>query len=114
MIVHPRKGVDEKQMPGKLDAKGTGAITDAADNCFTVWRNKKKEEVLEKQRKNNPITDKEAEFLSMSDSLWLCDKQRNGLWEGVIGLWYDRNTFQYLEWEGKKPTRYVTYSCLNV
>ena len=39
IIVHPRKGADELQPPGKLDNKGTGAISDLADNCFTVWRN---------------------------------------------------------------------------
>lgn len=42
LIVHPRKGIDETKIPGKLDMKGSGAISDLADNCFTVWRNKTK------------------------------------------------------------------------
>lgn len=46
IVVHPRKGADELRPPGKLDNKGTGAISDLADNCFTVCRNKYKEELL--------------------------------------------------------------------
>jgi twinkle protein len=112
MIVHPRKGADESAMPTKLDAKGSGSITDAADNCFSVWRNKAKEGVIQKKNQNQPISDKESAMLEMPDSLWRCDKQRNGLWEGVMGLWYDKNTFQYLDWENKQSKRYVQYSCI--
>ena len=42
LIAHPRKGRDEESMPGKLDIKGTGAVSDLADNCFSVWRDKRK------------------------------------------------------------------------
>lgn len=42
LVVHPRKGADESKLPGKLDIKGSGSISDLADNCFTIWRNKKK------------------------------------------------------------------------
>lgn len=113
MIVHPRKGVDEKSMPGKLDAKGSGSITDAADNCFTIWRNKEKEEIFEYYNKGFSLTERQQRILDMPDSVFRCDKQRNGSWEGQIGLWYDKNTFQYLEGKGKKPVRYVNYSCMN-
>ena len=37
LVAHPRKGMDEKRMPGKQDVSGSGVITDAADNVFTVW-----------------------------------------------------------------------------
>jgi len=50
LVVHPRKGVDELKMPGKLDMKGSGSITDLADNCFTVWRNKHKEDQISRVR----------------------------------------------------------------
>jgi len=110
MVVHPRKGVDEKMLPGKLDAKGTGAITDAADNCFTVWRNKEKEILLDKQSKGSILTDKELEKTHLPDGFWKCDKQRNGMWEGIYGIWYDPGSFQYLEYEDKKPIRYVEHA----
>jgi twinkle protein len=43
LVMHSRKKEDEFAPPGKFDAKGTGTITDLADNVMTVWRNKKKE-----------------------------------------------------------------------
>lgn len=113
LVVHPRKGSDETMMPGKLDTKGSGCITDLADNCFTVWRNKAKEAVQNKVAKNEPITDKESEKLAMPDCLWCCDKQRDGDWEGKLAFWYDPQSFQYLSYEDQKPQRIVTHSCLN-
>lgn len=113
LVVHPRKGADESERPGKLDTKGSGAITDLADNCFSVWRNKAKEKVLGKLQKNEPLNDKEQEKLLMPDCLWWCDKQRNGDWEGHLSFWYDNNSFQYLSFDGQKPQRIVNFSCLN-
>lgn len=113
LVVHPRKGADETEMPGKLDTKGSGAITDLADNCFSIWRNKAKERVKAKVEKNEPLTDKEQEKLLMPDCLWRCDKQRDGDWEGNISFWYEPNSFQYLSYENQKPQRIVPYSCLN-
>lgn len=114
LVVHPRKGADETNMPGKLDTKGSGCITDLADNCFTVWRNKAKESVVNKVNKNEQITDKEQEKLLMPDCLWCCDKQRDGDWEGRLSFWYDSASFQYLSYETQKPQRIVTHSCLNL
>jgi twinkle protein len=110
LIVHPRKGADEHGSPGKMDVKGSGAITDAADNVFSLWRNKKKEELKEKSSRGDILSEKEQEFLNLPDALWRCDKQRNGFWEGKFGLWYDDKSFQYLEREKDKPKRYVQYA----
>ena len=79
VIVHPRKGVDETAIPGKFDIKGTGSISDLADNCFSVWRNKQKNNVRD------------------PDCVWTCNKQRNGEWEGKFALWFDADSFQYHE-----------------
>src|SRR3990167_10876647 len=78
LIVHPRKGSDEDHIPGKLDYKGTGAISDMADNCFTVWRNKKKEDLIRQQLSGRALTPDQIEKLNGSDCVWCCDKQRNG------------------------------------
>lgn len=112
LVVHPRKGSDETGMPGKLDTKGSGCITDLADNCFTVWRNKPKERALGKLEKGEALTDKEQEKINMPDCLWCCDKQRDGDWEGNLSFWYDAPSFQYLSYESQKPQRIVQYSCL--
>jgi len=36
LIAHPRKSQDESHLPNKMDIKGSGAITDLADNVFSV------------------------------------------------------------------------------
>lgn len=110
LVAHPRKGADEDSWPGKMDVKGSGAITDAADNCFSVWRNKKKEGLKQKVVNGEFLDNKEMELLKKPDAIWRCDKQRNGDWEGINGLWYDRNSLQYLERESDKPKRYVQYA----
>ena len=91
LVCHSRKGRDETEAPGKLDVRGAGAITDMADNCFSVWRNKAKE-------RGDCAAD-------AADAAINCDKQRNGDWEGVISLWFDRNSMQYREEINGRPYR---------
>ena len=67
IVVHPRKSNDETQMPSKLDCKGTGAITDLADNCFTVWRNKAKEEIT--QMKSNGVRSIQNNLQSLKSAI---------------------------------------------
>lgn len=114
IIVHPRKGADELQPPGKLDNKGTGAISDLADNCFTVWRNKYKEILKQKQAVGETLDKKEAKKLNESDCLWCCDKQRNGEWEGRFGFWFHGGSLQYLSGPDQKPLRVVEYSSYTI
>jgi twinkle protein len=87
IVHHIRKPSDESHKPNKYDFKGTGAITDQVDNVVTVWRNKPKEA----RREDGRDYDR-----SEPDVLLICDKQRNGEWEGRIGLWYDFNSQQFL------------------
>lgn len=83
LVMHSRKMADENSPPGKFDAKGSGTMTDLADNVVTVWRNKKKE--------GNP-----EKFADEADALLICDKQRNGEWEGRVKLWFDKDSMQFL------------------
>lgn len=110
VVVHPRKGADESQPPGKLDNKGSGAISDLADNCFSVWRNKEKERLTQKQASGIILTEKEQEKIQNADCLWGCDKQRNGDWEGRFAFWFHNASLQYLTNAEQKPIRYVDYS----
>jgi twinkle protein len=82
LIAHARKGESEEKAPGKLDIKGTGAISDLADNVFTVWRNKKKE--LEKE------PDPKDE-----DARLYCHKQRATGYEGALRLWFDKDALHF-------------------
>ena len=87
LVHHIRKPSDESHKPNKYDYKGTGAITDQVDNVISVWRNKPKEK---KREEGKQIDANEP------DALLICDKQRNGDWEGSIGLWYDKASQQFL------------------
>lgn len=94
LVHHIRKPSDESHKPSKYDYKGTGAITDQVDNVISVWRNKAKEK---KRDEGKPVDDKEP------DALLICDKQRNGEWEGSIGLWFDKPSMQYVGNPGDEP-----------
>lgn len=95
IVCHARKGSSEDDTPGKMDFKGTGAITDMVDNVFTVWRNKAKERAKVDMKAKN-----RGESLKAPDCLIMCEKQRNGEWEGRVGLWFDPASLQYIENEG--------------
>ncbi|GAB2471950.1 DnaB-like helicase C-terminal domain-containing protein [Comamonas humi] len=94
LVHHIKKPASEDQKPGKYDFKGTGAITDQVDNVIAVWRNKPKER---KQAEGKLVEADEP------DCLLICDKQRNGEWEGTIGLWFDKASQQYLPGPGMAP-----------
>lgn len=95
LVTHSKKKEDEKGKINKFDVKGTSAITDLADNVVNWMRNKRKEAVAkgtEKPGKNETLQG----ILDQPDAFVSVEKQRNGDWEGVFGLWYCRNSFQFL------------------
>jgi twinkle protein len=97
LIHHVRKGENEERVPTKFDAKGSGGITDQVCNVIAVWRNKKKE------RENQQALEMGAALSEESpDFLLICDKQRNGMWEGMWALWGDRQTWHFRETQ-KEP-----------
>lgn len=91
LVAHSRKQQNELSAPGKMDVKGSGSITDQVDNVLTVWRNKAKERSVEMG-----LLDKSNE----PDAFVICDKQRNGEWEGRIALWFDPRGQRYTQADG--------------
>ena len=87
LVHHIRKADDENSLPGKFDMKGSGSISDQADNVMIVWRNK---------RKQFDIQAGGMEDDEKPDAMLVCDKQRNGEWEGRIALWFDPESQQFL------------------
>lgn len=87
LVHHVRKSGDEKSQPSKFDAKGSGSITDQVDNVIAVWRNKDKEA----KRANGEADESQPDFVL------ICDKQRNGGWEGRVGLWGDLSCWHFRE-----------------
>jgi len=112
LVAHSRKGENEGKLPGKLDVKGSGSISDLAHNCFTVWRNKAKEEKIRKLKSLTNLSEEEAfaEFDKLQqepDALLICDKQREGDWEGKIPLYFNVESYQYTDNWTSDPFDYV-------
>lgn len=105
LVCHPRKVDDENKAPGKMDVKGTGAITDMADSVLSIWRNKPKHDAIEKA--NASGREPAAEVVNAPDAVLSCFKQRNGEDEPKIALWFDRASHQFLEGPTLRPRRYV-------
>ena len=95
IVAHSRKGADEKNPPGKMDVKGTGALTDLADNVITVWRNKGKED--RRAQAESESRSFEQEDTEKPDASLIVSKQRHGEWEGEVWLWFEPESGQYLE-----------------
>jgi twinkle protein len=94
LIAHSKKLKDEFTAPGKYDIKGSGSISDLADNVFTVWRNKAKEKAVANDERTH---DHE------SDCLLIVDKHRHGEWEGAVKLWYHAGAQSYTDHDAQHP-----------
>jgi twinkle protein len=87
-LVHHIKKLDsETDVPNKMDIKGAGEITDQVDNVLIVWRNKKKERDAQAGKK---VAAEEC------DAFLICDKQRNGEWEGRFALYWEPASQQFV------------------
>lgn len=88
LVVHLKKGDGDERMPTRMDISGTAAISDLVDNVILVWRNKKKERDAAGGKAVHEID---------PDAVLICDKQRNGEWEGRVKLWYDKDTLRFFD-----------------
>lgn len=116
LVAHPRKPRDESEIPGKYDIRGGGAISDLADNCFAVWRNKKKESIAREQARGAFLSQEENDVLAQPDAYLRCDKNRHGRGkykEGLFAFWFHERANQYLDKSGLRPKPYIEYSCVD-
>lgn len=79
LVAHLKKGEGDERQPTRMDISGSGAIADLVDNVVLVWRNKRKERDRDSGKEVDPGT---------ADTLLICDKSRNGEWEGRTKLWF--------------------------
>jgi len=108
LVHHLNKSQDETTARNKSAIKGTGALTDMADNVVIWWRNRPKE----KQIEDHKIAGEEVpdEILKKPDAIAIVEKQRNG--EGSppkVMLWFDSATHQFVEYKNAKPKSYVRH-----
>ena len=88
LVHHIRKGGESNRIAEKKDIKGSGVITDLADNVVLIARNR----IKERETEQNRIADN-----TQPDTFLITAKQRNGDWEGTLGLWFDRKSQQFTE-----------------
>ncbi|WP_210496317.1 toprim domain-containing protein [Pantoea ananatis] len=108
LVTHARK-TDETVPTGKMDVKGTGALTDMPDNVMSVWRNIPREMAQRKLDRQGPqgLDEKEKRALDMPPSIIRLLKQREGEgWIGDIGTTFDPRSHQFLE-NGKQAFNYL-------
>lgn len=93
LVAHGRKPFNESQRMSKYDIRGSGHISDKADNVIIVNRNKKKEHEL----KRTDLTEEEhIKYSNQPDAVLTVDKQRHGSGEeGDQLLWYNKESTSY-------------------
>ena len=88
LVAHLKKGEGDERMPTRMDISGSGAIADLVDNVVLVWRNKKKERERDGGKEVNG---------EQADALIICDKSRNGEWEGRVKLWFEPDSQRFYD-----------------
>jgi twinkle protein len=97
LVAHARKGEKGQGAPETEDVKGAMEIGANAFNIIAVWRNRKVEDDIKAAK-----TDEERAELEQKPGVLLnVAKQRNGDFEGKIGLWFDQQTYRYASSEDR-------------
>ncbi|TPW26015.1 AAA family ATPase [Pararhizobium mangrovi] len=88
LVAHARKGEKGGGAPSLEDVKGASEIGSNAFNILTIWRDRQREEDIRKGGEGADESDKPGVIVNVA-------KQRNGDFEGKVGLWFDQDTYQY-------------------
>jgi twinkle protein len=92
LVAHGRKPFDERVRMTKYEIRGTGHISDKADNVIIMSRNIERERAL----KNNPTEDQIERYKNQPDAWLTVDKQRHGTGElGDLWLFYNTDSTSY-------------------
>lgn len=102
ILVHHLKKSDDYQPRTISAVKGSGGITDMANNVVIWWRNRKKE--------RGDASHNSDEAGNQPDAMMIVEKQRESGKTPKVALWFDANTGQFLPHKEAKPKRYVTWS----
>ena len=94
IVGHIRKPDDDKRL-SRYDWRGTGACSDMVHNVFIVQSNSKKRKANEQG--------KGYEFDKEPDHYVRVDKQRNGEYQGDIGLWWRYKSLNWSESGFEQP-----------
>lgn len=90
LVAHARKSGKDGGPAGTEDVKGASEIGSNAFNIITIWRNREHEEKLAaaEEHEKADLEQKPSVILNVA-------KNRNGDFEGKVGLWFDKETYRY-------------------
>ena len=94
LVAHARKGDRERGIPGIEDIKGAMELGANAFNIVSVWRDRRHEDAVALLANSDPAAAARLADGKPGVVLNVC-KQRNGDFEGKVGLWFDRRTYRY-------------------
>jgi len=95
LVAHPRKSENEAKAPGKMDVSGSGHLTNAADNVFSVWSARKED----------------GEDPDTPDAYLELHKQRNGETQHrKLWLYFNRQAMQFSLDSRRRAYQYIQFS----
>jgi twinkle protein len=115
LVAHSKKGDRDRGSPDTGDIKGAMEIGANAFNIISVWRNRKIEDEIRAAEALVKMGDATAQqtldaLLQKPGVVANVAKQRNGDFEGKIGLWFDQETYQYRSAHDRaEPRRYLPH-----
>lgn len=92
-IRKPERGGDE-YIPTRFDLRGASDIGDMASTVVIVWSDKKRAG-LERQERHRSLKPDEKEYMKRPAQRLIVAKQRNGAFEGTIGLSLKQDAMQF-------------------
>lgn len=101
LVAHSRKGAADGGSPETEDVKGAMEIGANAFNIITIWRNRKSEDTIQKLEREGKADELEK-AKSQPGVILNVAKQRNGDFEGKIGLWFSTETYRYTSSKDRK------------
>lgn len=110
LICHCRKpqSGDETHVPTKTSIRGPSQITNLADNVVLTWTNHAKHEAWKKREAGLALSEDEEKLMDMACQKLFIAKQREGEWQGIVNLWLDRQSLQFLGNESHQIFSYRT------
>jgi len=98
LVCHMRKGSDETEAGNKFSIRGAGEISDLADKVFIVHRNKAKESQIQLRDNDHPF---DQDLIDQPDVFLRCVKNRQDGTDFNLGLYYQKDSFQFTSYEGR-------------
>lgn len=98
LVAHAKKGERDRGAPGIEDIKGAMEIGANAFNILSIWRDRKLEDELHILEASGDEANRQLAATKRQEKpgvILNVAKQRNGDFEGKIGLWFDQATYRY-------------------